>query len=467
MSNSREMIAGRWWRSDSPEKKLSGVLMQTDDNAWILQLEGTFEELPVPKKSGQPVEISMRLPEPIPVLTGFTTSGRRVSLVECFPLRSILPIVGNGSLELRPTLIIYDVHFETADDFKLKSLSIHCSNLDRWLATSGFALEPGTQLYPLSLTYSIPSSIDVPLDNGVGIGFSFSGRGPSFPVFSEVRITQQSWIRARSDQPRPFESLWPMLIDLTNLIALACGQPVRPLEIRATCEVVNSPDGKPYSIELIDNRPQIVGSPQEAAAHDMLFTFADVKEQFDKIVKAWFGRDAKIQSLYDLYFGTLHSNSMYVEHRFLNMFQALESFDRRSFVPAVEQMERHQERLIRVLGAVEEGDKKWLVGKLRHSHEPAAADRLRRLVKDLNAAWLVSESDITSAGDLRNYYTHFDPEVEKRLSSMDERGKATYNLSVRLQLLCELVLLGAAGLTTQDMTERMQRTHRLERRLVK
>jgi hypothetical protein len=299
------------------------------------------------------------------------------------------------------------------------------------------------------------------------VGFSFTGSGPTVPVLTEVRIVQQSWIKVRANEPRLFDDLWQMFVELTNLIVLAIGQPVRPLKLGATCDVVNSPDGKPYPVELIDNRRQAVVSSHEVASYDMLFTFADIQQRFQDIVKAWFGRDEKIRSLYDLYFGTLRSGSMYVEHRFLNMFQALESFDRRSFTHSPEKQKKHQERLTQILGCVAEVYKKWLKNKLEHSHEPSAADRIRRLVKDLGADWVLGESDITLAGDIRNYYTHFDSKLEQRLPPMAERVRAMYNLSIRLQLLCELLLLRAAGLMPDEMKRRMQETRRLERRLLK
>ena len=157
---------------------------------------------------------------------------------------------------------------------------------------------------------------------------------------------------------------------------------------------------------------------------------------------------------------------MYVEHRFLSMFQALESYDRRSFEHTPEKRQAHGERLDRILSAVQESDKTWLENQLRHSHEPTAIERIRRLVGVLDAQWLLSDSDIKLAGDFRNYYTHFDSRIAKRLPPLDERSRTMHNLAVRLQVLCELQLLVASGLSREYVAERMAKTRRVERSLV-
>ena len=158
---------------------------------------------------------------------------------------------------------------------------------------------------------------------------------------------------------------------------------------------------------------------------------------------------------------------MYVEHRFINMFQALESYDRRTFKPTPEKMKRYQEQLDRIVGSVDLRDRQWLTQNLRLSHETAAADRIRRLARKLDAGWLLSDEQIALAGNLRNYYTHFDPEVDQRLPPKGGRFRTMHNLAVRLRVLCELVLLDAIGFPRDEMRNRMQKTRRVERHLVR
>ena len=202
------------------------------------------------------------------------------------------------------------------------------------------------------------------------------------------------------------------------------------------------------------------------ASSDMLFILPDIRDRLNELLKTWFSRDEAYQSLYDLYFGTVRSPSMYVEHRFTNMFQALESYDRRTFTLESEKMQAHQERLDRIFKSVADDDKEWLERPLRHSHEPSAANRIRRLAKKLDAGWLLSNRDIDLAADLRNYYTHFDTKVEERLPAKEKRALIMSNLAARLRILCELVLLDGIGFSVDDVRSRMEKIRRLDHLLV-
>jgi len=371
-------------------------------------------------------------------------------------------------LKIWPTVLVYDVHFESVDDFRLASLSIRYSNLDTWVATSGFSVEFDPALYPVEVKYSKPQSIEGVLSDSLKIGVGFSVSGPSLPAVTNVHIVQQSWLTLTSTQGLLYEDLVRRIGNLANLVSLGVGEPLRPLEMSAICNA-RDPLGAEHSVsvKLVHNREPIASASRNVPHWDMLFTLPDIRARFSELVAAWFSRDEALQSLCDLYFGTLRSPSMYVEHRFINMFQALESYDRQTFKPTPEKMQKHKEQLDRIVNSVGGSDREWLKSRLRHSHEPAAADRIRRLAGKLDAGWLLTNEDITLAGDLRNYYTHFDPEVDQRLPAKDERFRTMHNLAVRLRVLCELVLLDAIGFPRDEARNRMQKTRRVERRLVR
>src|ERR1019366_4714374 len=106
-----------------------------------------------------------------------------------------------------------------------------------------------------------------------------------------------------------------------DLIALAVGQPLRPLEMSGTCNarVGGGDEIKETPIVIVDNRELVAPEKRDVAVRDMLFSLQDIRSRFAEIVQAWFTRSTVMRPLYDLYFGTLRSPFMYVEHRFLNM----------------------------------------------------------------------------------------------------------------------------------------------------
>ena len=362
---------------------------------------------------------------------------------------------------------MYDVHFEKAEDFRLTSLSIHFSNLDTWAATSGFTVQFTPSFDPIDIRYSLPEAVESVVREGVKVGVAFSRSGPTLPAATSVQIVQQSWLATTSAPALPYQDLLGVIQNFGNLVALGVGEPLTPHEMFGTCDG-RDPSGVERSvrIKLIHNREPIASASRSVPHWNMLFTLPDVRGRFSEFVSAWFSRDAALQSLYDLYFGTLRSPSMYVEHRFINMFQALESYDRRTFVPTPEKAQKRKEKVDRVVSAVDAGDQKWVERALRNSSEAAAADRITRLVEKFEAGWLLSAEDVALAGNMRNYHTHFDPLVEQRLPPNDERFRKMHNLAVRLGTLCELILLDAVGFPRDWVKNRMQNTRRVERQLV-
>jgi hypothetical protein len=464
------MTATHWWQPSNPNKVLPGVLVEDEAHGWILQLDGTFEELDLSAlaRTGEPVMIPWKLPDGFRVLVGTTSGGQLISLVDCQVLEGSLPFAGSrGSLKLWPTVLIYGVHFDSAEDFRLTSLSIRYSNLDAWVATSGFSVTFGTAPFAVEARYSKPDSIESSLSENLKLCIEFSASGPSLPAVTDVSITQRSWLTITSTADLSYQQIVRYVSGFADLIALGVGEPLRPLEMSGTCNALN-PSGAQVSasIDLIHNREPIVSKSREVRPWDMLFTLPDIRSRFGEFVNAWFSRNESLQSLYSLYFGTLRSPSLYVEHRFLNMFQALESYNRRTFKPTPEKIQAHSDRLSRILNAVDAKDRKWLKNRLRHSNEPAAAQRIELIVANLNAGWLLSDQDIALAADLRNYYTHFDSKVEQRLPPLKTRFLIMHNLSVRLRVLCELVLLDALGFSPDSMRDRMKETRRVERHLV-
>jgi hypothetical protein len=414
--------------------------------------------------------VALASPSEYSVLCGITGEGKFVTLFNCQVIAATLPMFGNrGRLKIWPAFLAYDVHFEDLNAFRLTSLSVRYSNMDTWVAASGFSIDLGnSDSFSASVQYAKPDAIEFGTVDGQTITVEFSASGPTITwPQTQVHIEQTAWVSVSCADARTYEELLRTCTVFSDLMTLGVGQPVRPVEMRAECNAQIGAGGPATScsLKLVHNRNPISPILPDANVWEMLFTLPDVRNRLPNLLHAWFEGQDKIRPLYDLYFGTVRSPSMYVEHRFLNMFQALESYDRRTYVQESEREKEHQQRLDRIMNGVDSGDRKWLKGRLKHSHEPTAADRIRRLVARLHADWLLDNKDVTLAVDFRNFYTHFDLDVEQRLPPKKERTRNLHNLAVRLQILCEITLLDAIGFSSDEVRERIDKTRRLEARL--
>jgi hypothetical protein len=64
-----------------------------------------------------------------------------------------------------------------------------------------------------------------------------------------------------------------------DLIALAVGQPLRPLEMSGTCKarVAGTDKIKAKTIVIVDNREPVAPEKREVAVRDMLFSLKEIR----------------------------------------------------------------------------------------------------------------------------------------------------------------------------------------------
>src|ERR1017187_10316481 len=228
-----EFTTSRWWQPGKREMELPGVLFQDIKRGWLLRLDGSFEspQIAAQGESKGPTSISLTLPTDYPILQGMTNEGRFITLFGCQVLGGTPPLWSNAQLSVWPTILAYDVHFESVEDFTLTSLSMRYSNLDGWATTSGFAVNFSPSLYPVEVRYSRPEPLQVELADGLTLSITFAVSGPSIPALSELHIVQRAWAEVKSNQGRRYDDLLRLITRFSDLIALAIGQPLRPLEM--------------------------------------------------------------------------------------------------------------------------------------------------------------------------------------------------------------------------------------------
>lgn len=470
--NPRELA--QWWRPEQPSIRHSGTLYPDADgeglrlllDGYFFQSEDSDESTDSISQRGQPLN-------DIPILVGITADGKFISLIDCQLLKtSLFAGMGKTLQVFKPSLIAYDVHFSGKDDFQLTSLDGRYSNIDEWASTTGASVSfPTKEHYNLIINYSRPQNLWARLPDGLEVGVGFSVEGPSLKRSGGVCIHEKTWLCIRSSELQPYWKLQNALNRMADLVSLGIGQSIRISDLNATTITSDSAASKDtFDFRIEPNAPQIAPVREDLGFHRMLFTLKDIRENFSEIVSRWFSLHEALEPLHNLYFGTMRSPWMYVEQRFMNMFQALESFDRRAFTLEPEKRQSHDEKVARILDAVQsKRDRDWLKGKLRYSHEPTAVARLRRLVKQYGAQWVFDESsdDLELVGHIRNFYTHYDGEVSSRLPAQDARPAVISNAAARLQILCEVILLQEVGFRPEQIRQRMQETNRLERMLVK
>jgi hypothetical protein len=192
----------------------------------------------------------------------------------------------------------------------------------------------------------------------------------------------------------------------------------------------------------------------------MLFSLPDIGDSFDSLLTRWFSVSEQLDSVCNLVFSIRFAPPTYLEHGFINTVQALESYHRRRFNNQVLSTEEFRRRLRAITESVPHDLKSWLKQKLGRANEPSLRERLEELVDHVGeiAEPLIGDKHefAKSVADNRNYRTHFDKSLKKRVSTPPALRRITDVLTV----LIEACLLMEMGMDRDLMLRLFQRNQR-------
>ena len=207
-----EIFASEWWEPGRPDDLLSGTLFEESQSGWVLQLDLSFEQLlgevPIP---GKPYQFFDSVKD-YPILCG-EASGKFLTLFNCRVMEANSNLQGRIQVKVKPDLIAYDVHIK---DFRITSLSVRFSDLDAWVATSGFNIEflELSPNYSTRIQYRRPSAINMGTVDGMNLSVEFVANGPKITRQPQVQAQMQQTLGLTSQPKNPghlTNFLWPVM----------------------------------------------------------------------------------------------------------------------------------------------------------------------------------------------------------------------------------------------------------------
>jgi hypothetical protein len=184
------------------------------------------------------------------------------------------------------------------------------------------------------------------------------------------------------------------------------------------------------------------------------------------VITKWFEYHEQLDSVLNLYFAVLFNPSLYINHRFLFLAQALEVYHNTNpeFVGYVQPKADFRARRDRIILAALPEEKEWLEGKLHYANQKTLAQRLAEILarNKTEAEQFISDFQrfADSVKNTRNYHTHFDEELK-------EKGKVTDDMAALVRLVsqietllgvCILKDLGITGAPIARLIDRYKRT---------
>jgi len=459
---------GIWWLPENPKNQISGTLKFNQRENTILELIGSFKE----------AKDINEIPE-LNIILGITSNGKIITLYKCYESNFHVSMPGFFSSSFIVSIIFQGYHFKKEDDIKFDSLSLNYSHLEEWTKISGFKsklendLENHFKKYEVS--YSFPEKVEAKLDKfNLSFDYNFTSNGDGI---KEVKLKQTTFIKIEPHKQVHFNDYErDICYHIQNFLSLATGQAIFPEIIKGK---INA-----YKTKLLDRRiayndilifysiKNLPDLSKKLHPFDMLFSFRDISDNFGKYLENWFAKSEILQPVYDLYFGTLYNPSMYLQHEFLSLIQALESYHRRvkegKYVSEDDYTEIYKTLISVIPQKLDNYFKESLIQKLKYHNEFSLRKRLVEILKKCEGVENLlihnDESFVKDIVNTRNFLTHYDKNIEMKAKNGQELYELTQKIKFILEI-CFLIELEIPIETIKALVSQNQRYQYLARQL--
>jgi len=437
---------GKWWLPEKPEEQISGTLKFTVHGGGILKLTDSFKNV---NKNINPE-----------IILGTVHYNRKIYHGENVTLHKCSK-AGFDLTSFYVEFILTGAHFLKIDDLKFTNLSIIYFNLDEWVNISGFDSQNIDGYKEIIIKYKRPEEISIWINNFEGDSFSLSidfliglkNLKHDFIAQKEASIEQQACIRIMPGEGKTLDEYLQIMFQIQNFLSMGITEPIYPLEVYGVIDSnIRVKDAKnSVGVEICYKIPYY--NPKKykpVLPFFMLFTFRDISDNLSLYLNNWFSKANLLAPVYSLYFGSLYNPSIYVEHKFLSLIQAIESYHDRIYVGEYIEKETYKKEiydpLIKEIPTWVKGDfRKDLSKKLEFGYEFSLRQRLKEILENYNeiiSSFIKNENKfIRSVVDTRNYLTHYDESLKKRAAS----GTDLLLLTLNLRILIEICLLYEIG----------------------
>jgi hypothetical protein len=448
---------GIWWLPNKHKEQISGTLSFTPYEGAILDLIGSFKDIKDMNKMLEPK-----------IILGISSNGKNITLHKCFETKSNLSVPGLLTSSFYANVVFVGTHFQKNDDIKFKKLSIHYSYLDDWVNISGFDLQHFSDKKEVVIKYKLPESIQASIGEDYKIFIDIRATGPTHSIVQkEASIKQRTYIRIEPSEEKSFDEYLNIMYHIQNFLSLGIMESVHPVAIAGITEANKEmiKDRAYHSpVEISYRLSEIPKAPKTLLPSNMLFTFKDISDRFEVFLRNWFEKAGLLEPIYDLYFGTLYNPRMYLEHRFLSLIQAIESFHQRIYGGEYLSDEDYKDVFDALVNAIPSGVKRdfkeSLENKLKYGNEFSLRKRLKEIFDKyqeiLNEFIENKNAFIEKVVDTRNYQTHHDEDLKERAAS----GEALYRLTQKLKILLEICLLTELGFSSEEIKDLFSRNRR-------
>jgi len=413
---------GKWWLPSNIDNKVCGELFFNIGEGLQLHLDGIIDDK-----------------NDIDIINGLTENGKRVTLYKLSIIKEQNHFPGYATTIFRIQYVFLGIEYKRTEDITFKEFAITFSFLNEWVNNNKvFNIKYSNARKNIQLLYKKPKS--KLLYKGDEFSIKLSSEYTSSLSENVFIIKQQMFFLIEFlDKEQSLTKVRDIIHILQNFLTFSVSHPI---ELRTLKGKSDKNQGESWSQIYYYNNTTKPFKKLNIRPSDMLFTYTDIKSRSETIFKKWFAQSEKLEPFFELYFGTLNNNNMYIQSIFLNRVQAIEIYHRLITSLSSQEIIKHDSKIEKMLSLIPEEYeeyKEWVNAKLKFHYEPTLRQRLKTIYDDfalllnnhINKKKLVNNVVTT-----RNYYIHGSKELkEKAITNIVDLYKISEILKVIIQLL--------------------------------
>lgn len=428
-------LHGIWFLPTKSETEYSGTFVYTRNEGCYLEIIGGFEDIFKSSESHGEYEI----------ILGVTVEGKEITLVSCS--RNFQKRNSNGVAvsKYSADYAFIGNHFDNVDSISFDTLRASICDIEDWIGIYGFnKLDITFGEFKIDLQYQLPKKCSFIVTDDQSVTFEFECTFPIYRNTVNAVIKQSTFIGLSSVKELPFMQMLNSFFRLYKFISIAYydSPHVQVVHLYNSTKQNNKSKHKEFVEVLYSDNFFNETYKKGQRLHKFLFTYEDMKVDFPIIIKAWFNIYEKISPAVNLLVELLLEREYALELQFLSAIQAVETFHRNVFGGEDLPEPEHKERIRSIIENIPGQYKAWLKERLAFSNELTLRKRLsdiyNRIPPEISETLIKNPKvfiDCVVAS--RNYYTHYNKSLKKKVMSSFEIVKAVEKLKVLL--ICSIL----------------------------
>lgn len=427
--------SGYFWLPSAPEKKFPGTLSISDGGVIDLEIVELFESVGSDSIDWGSFGLDALNWEP-----AFNNNFKRivghietdeVTLDGC-EFKEGFPNLKTGISRslLRVGKAFMGVKYREDESPRFKILIFSVDGINDWIGTNRDRSNPPDSNYPRvyqrsPISFQHPEPVSFNLSNGMELSITFNYERSGSINPREDKIAQRTYFKLVSQKARELDEFTAIVEQIIAFLCFAMGDIVCFDSMEVTSE--NPPPLLPFredfGYDKIGLLPINIFSPSQfysknkrQIGSNSLFKFDKIKDNAERIICNWIDTYEQVTPTLHFYFWTQMQAYPCSEVKFLTLVQGLEAYHRKMF----------NENRMKLRNRIEE--------IIEPFEDIIGTDEERQEI-------------ITSIMDTRNYWTHYNPELESRIAT----GWNLEILCLKIEALFQLHFLRLIGFNQEEI----------------